>query len=102
MRYIILGIILGLIFVLSMFELDFVAKKKPKMKIDIPLMGIKNSTVIINGTHIHHWLIFTIILLMSLINMGINRIVLNVLRGFSVIMILHGLMYPDRFDFEVR
>ena len=102
MRYVILGIILGLIFVLSMFELDFVAKKKPKVKIDIPLMGIENSTVIINETHIHHWLIFTIILLMSLINVGIDRNILGVIRGFSVVMILHGLMYADRFDFEVR
>ena len=32
MRYIILGIILGLIFVLSVFELNFRVKKKPKNK----------------------------------------------------------------------
>ena len=101
MRYVVLGIIIGVIFVLSLFELDFVTKKKPKMKINIPLLGIKDSTVIINETHIHHWLIFTMILLMSLTNVGIDRNILEVIRGFSVVMILHGLMYADRFDFEV-
>ena len=34
---------------------------------------MKESTIIINDTHIHHWLIFTVILLLSKINIGINE-----------------------------
>ena len=28
--------------------------------------------------------------------------ILKMVRGFSGVMIIHGLMYSDRFDFEVR
>lgn len=101
MRYIILGAICGIIFVLLVFGNDFIAKKEPKIKIDIPLIGMKASRIIIGDKHIHHWLIFTVILLLSLIDMGVDKRMVEVLRGFCVTMIIHGLVYADRFDFEV-
>ena len=57
--------------------------------------------LIIGNKHIHHWIIFTVILLLSMINMGVDKRIVEVIRGFSVIMVVHGLMYADRFDFEV-
>lgn len=101
MRYIILGLIIGVIFVLSVFGKSFIAKQEPKIKIDIPLIGMKESRIIIGNKHIHHWIIFTVILLLSMINMGVDKRIVEVIRGFSVIMVVHGLMYADRFDFEV-
>tara|TARA_Y100000741_G_C18226181_1_gene547920 strand:+ start:671 stop:976 length:306 start_codon:yes stop_codon:yes gene_type:complete len=101
MRYIILGAIVGIIFVLLVFGNEFIAKKEPKIKIDIPLIGMKESRIIIGNKHIHHWLIFTVILLLSLIDMGVDKRMVEVLRGFCVTMIVHGLIYADRFDFEV-
>ena len=101
MRYIILGAIVGIIFVLLVFGNEFIAKKEPKIKIDIPLIGMKESRIIIGDKHIHHWLIFTVILLLSLIDMGVDKRMVEVLRGFCVTMIIHGLVYADRFDFEV-
>tara|TARA_B100000902_G_scaffold154186_1_gene150699 strand:- start:188 stop:493 length:306 start_codon:yes stop_codon:yes gene_type:complete len=101
MRYIILGAIVGIIFVLLVFGNEFIAKKEPKIKIDIPLIGMKESRIIIGDKHIHHWLIFTVILLLSLIDMGVDKRMVEVLRGFCVTMIVHGLIYADRFDFEV-
>ena len=101
MRYIILGAIVGIIFVLLVFGNEFIAKKEPKIKIDIPLIGMKESRIIIGNKHIHHWLIFTVILLLSLVDMGVDKRMVEVLRGFCVTMIVHGLIYADRFDFEV-
>ena len=101
MEYIILGIITGLIFILSVFGIKFEAKKKPKVLLNIPLIGMIDSRIIIGNKHIHHWLIFTVILLLSMIDMGVDNRIVEVIRGFSLIMVIHGLMYADRFDFEV-
>ena len=65
MRYIIWGVILGTIFILITFGLEFKVKKKPKIRMNIPKISIemKDSVVIMNDYHIHHWLIFTVLLL---------------------------------------
>lgn len=101
MRYIILGKIIGILFVLMVFGSEFVARKVPKINIDIPLIGMKESRIIIGDKHIHHWLIFIVILLLSMIDMGVDKRIIEVIRGFSITMVGHGLMYADRFDFEV-
>ena len=41
------------------------------------------------------------ILLLSMIDMGVDKRIIEVIRGFSITMVVHGLMYADRFDFEV-
>lgn len=104
MRYIIWGVILGIIFILITFGLEFKVKKKPKIRMNIPKISIemKDSVVIINDYHIHHWLIFTILLLFIELEIGIEKKIKDMIKGFSVTMILHGLMYADRFDFKLE
>ena len=104
MRYIIWGVILGLIFILLTFELNFDVKKKPKIRINIPKITIemKDSVVMVNNYHIHHWLIFSWILLMIDVGIESQDVLKDVIKGFSVIMVIHGLMYVDRFDFNIE
>ena len=109
MRYIILGKIIGILFVLMVFGDEFIAKKVPKINIDIPLIGMKESRIIIGDKHIHHWLVFIILFTIIIIikKMKKNIIykldnILNVVLGYSFIQILHGLRYKDRFDFSIN
>jgi len=65
----------------------------PNISINLPPFII-NGHIMLFGYHIHHWLIFSIILFC------IRKYNYNILKGFSVFMILHGLSYNDWYKFK--
>ena len=91
------GVILGLIYITIAFwgksEGD-----KPNIQITIGNF-IRNGHFYLFNRHIHHWMIFMIVAItISILNLNkFFSIYLDYLMGFSVVMILHGLSYFDRF-----
>ena len=78
--------------------------KAPNILITIPPF-IKNSKVVLFNKHIHHWLIFLIILLLLIIfrkNLSKYKLFLEFSIGFCFYLIIHGLQYKDAFDFTNR
>ena len=94
------GIILSYIFTRIFFG-KIKSGKSPNILINIPPFII-NSKLILFNKHIHHWLVFLIILLLLFIfrkKLSKYKSFLEFSMGFSFYMILHGLQYKDAFDF---
>jgi len=61
---------------------------------------IRNGSLFINDTHIHHWLICFSILIFTLPLQITNKSpFLRVFNGFLFTLMVQGLLYEDRFDF---
>ena len=97
MYYFISGILAALFFI-QLFICNCEGEP-PKYKISCDDFFI-NGSFYIGSRHIHHWLIFLIILIIIFSyyifypsNLGIF------IMGFSILMILHGLSYNDCFVF---
>jgi len=95
--YFILGLCLGLLFCFTLFTpyRKYPRIQYSKLLLKNPEVKIKNSSIFICKKHIHHWLIFLLILLLSYK----SKQKFNTIKGFSYIMILQGLSYRDRFCF---
>ena len=51
--------------------------------------------------HIHHWIIGTVLLLgVIIMEQYYSAKSFSVLKGIAIVLIIHGLMYKDRFDFS--
>ena len=97
MYYFISGILAALFFI-QLFICNSEGEP-PKYQINCDDFFI-NGSFYIGSRHIHHWLIFLIILIIIIpyyifypSNLG------RFIGGFSILMILHGLSYGDSFVF---
>lgn len=75
--------------------------KKPNIIINIPPFIVESKILIFNK-HIHHWVIFSFILIGLFIFKKKQQKYNNLVKfivGFSIFMIIHGLQYDDAFDF---
>lgn len=93
----ILGLILGLIYVIIVFGGKGVGEE-PNITFSIGNI-VRNGHIYLFNKHIHHWVIFMIVaIIISILNWNnFFNPYLDILMGFSVVMILHGLSYCDRF-----
>ncbi len=99
-QYRLFGILIGLIYIINIFGYRFRCKSCPNIKINLPILGIKNSKIVLYNKHIHHWLLFSLILCLSLFIILENQLIIYFIQGISVTFIIHGLIYEDRFDFQ--
>ena len=80
------GIILGISFILYFFGTNIECNSHPEYHINI------------FNIHWHHWMIGIIILLIFEL---LKNDYTEFIRGFCIILIIHGLYYEDCFDFSV-
>lgn len=99
-QYRLFGVLIGIIYIINFFGYRFICKTCPKIKVNIPFLGIKNSKLVLFGKHIHHWLFFSVILCMTLFIRLKNQYIIYLIQGLAVALIIHGLIYEDRFDFS--
>ena len=93
------GIIIGVIFIVIFFGTKIEAKSIPNIKINIGNI-VKDSHIYIFNKHLHHWFINTIILILIIIlEFYYENKILTIVKGYNIILIIHGLLYTDRFDF---
>ena len=94
------GIIVGIIFTIIFFGLEIKCKSTPKIKINIGKF-VRDSHIYLFNKHMHHWLVNLIILLLILI---VERYYpskyFKIIMGFNLVLIFHGLLYDDCFDFS--
>jgi hypothetical protein len=97
----ILGLIMGIIVLYIFFGTEIKCGATPKILINIPPIII-NSRIYIGNFHLHHWLIGVLLLLicLSLHILKFRYDIIYLLYGFTNILILHGLLYQDCFDFR--
>jgi hypothetical protein len=99
-----IGLIIGILHVFIVFGTNLDAGSKASVNINI-YPFIKDSRVIIFNSHIHHWLIYFILFLLTFYidsnSIGINTCLLHIIRSYSIVLVYHGLLYSDRFDFNV-
>ena len=95
-----IGALLGFLYILLFFGLKIEPKTEPKIKINIGNF-IQNSHITLFNKHIHHWLINLVILIVVLmIELIYSNKYFNFIKGFNIILILHGLTYDDALDFS--
>ena len=95
-----IGIIIGIIFILTFFGSEINVNSNPKIKINLGSI-IKDSHVYLFNKHIHHWFInLLILILIMVVEKYYNHPILTTIKGFNMVLIVHGLMYSDRFDFS--
>ena len=100
-KYILLliGIIIGILFVLIFFGIKIEPKSIPKIKINIGNF-VKNSHIYLFNKHLHHWFInLCILVLVFIIEKYYPSKYFNLIKGFNLVLIVHGLLYDDCFDF---
>lgn len=96
MVYLIIGIILGYIYQKVVLS----KKSKTNPKINITFYPILHNGMIIipynnkSAIHIHHWLIYSFILLLN-----IYIYIPDIIGGFAFILTIQGLSYDDCFEF---
>jgi hypothetical protein len=98
-NYFIFGNLVGIIFILIFFGVDIKPKSKPRIKINIPPF-VRDSHIIVGNKHLHHWFI-SLILFSIVFYLNNNYKLFYILEGFFFSLILQGLLYQDRFDFDV-
>ena len=96
------GFIFSLLYLYICFGSEIKCHTNPKIKINIPPFVV-NSKIIINNFHIHHWLIGLMILIcICILYFFIDYNFMYFLQGFSIVLILHGLLYQDCFEFDIK
>ena len=95
------GLVIGIIFILYFFGLKIQTKSTPKIKINIGNF-VRDSHIYLFGKHMHHWFVNLIVLIIVLI---LDRYYpckyFKIIMGFNLVLIFHGLLYSDCFDFSV-
>ena len=96
--YFIIGVLCSSICLYIFFGCEIKCNTEPNIKINIPPF-IVNSKIIIFEKHIHHWIIGLIFLFISfIISILVNSDLVYFVQSFSIVLILHGLLYQDCFD----
>ena len=97
MYYFIFGAGLSILFICYLISNN--AGEPPKFKIKCDDLFV-NGSFYIGSRHIHHWLIFLILLIIFFSYYIFYPSDLGIfIMGFSILMILHGLSYNDCFVF---
>lgn len=93
-----IGILLGVIFILIFFGCKIRCKTTPNIKINVGNF-IRNTHIYLFDKHIHHWMInlFLIIFIIFIEQFYTNKY-FDIIKGFSLVLVIHGLMYEDCFD----
>jgi hypothetical protein len=72
--------------------------EKPTISINL-YPHIRQSSIFINGYHVHHWMISALVLLVLLpIEFNQESAILSTITGFLTIFMIQGLSYNDRFQ----
>ena len=99
-QYFILGLTISSIYLYIFFGTKIECNTVPNIEINI-YPFVKKSKIYIFNKHIHHWLIGGVsLLLIGILHFFYNNKWLYFLQGFSIIQILHGLLYQDCFEFD--
>ena len=94
------GLVLGIIFVIVFFGLKIKCKSTPRIKINLGNF-VKDSHIYILGKHMHHWFINLIILgIVVILERFYPSKYFDIVKGFNLVLIFHGLLYKDCFDFS--
>ena len=97
--YLFIGIIIGLIFIFVFFGTKIKSKSMPKIKVNIGNF-VRNSHIYLFNYHIHHWFLnFIILIIIQLIQNYKNIVYFDIVKGFNIALIFHGLLYSDCFNF---
>ena len=59
----------------------------------VPDVWIRNSSLVVCGYHLHHWIMFSV----AAIVMWLSSVRNYLFYGFATVMTIHGLSYKDRF-----
>lgn len=81
------GVIIGIIYIYSFFGFKIVEKSYINYHLNFII-------------HWHHWLICLILIIIIYLYIEINKYT-YIIYGFLYILLIHGLMYKDRFDFKI-
>ncbi len=81
------GIIFGIIYIYSFFGFKIIEKSNINYHLNFII-------------HWHHWLISLILIIIMYLYFEINKYT-YILYGFLYTLLIHGLMYKDRFDFKI-
>ena len=95
LEYYIIGVLLGIIFIQCLFCNS--SGTPPKVSFEWNDYFI-NGSLYIGSRHIHHWLIFSCLYLFLLIPLYLlfpKSSIILISSGFSIVMIIHGLLYDD-------
>jgi hypothetical protein len=96
-----LGIILGIIFIIICFGFQIKEKSTPNIHINIGSF-IKKSHIILFNKHMHHWIIgSTAFIIFSILKKYYNYSIFTILQGYCIVIIFHGLLYEDCFDLSI-
>jgi hypothetical protein len=94
----VMGYFIGILFILIFFGTSIVPKSHPNIQINIGDI-VRNSHIYIFNKHIHHWLIgICVLLLVFCIEQYYSSKYFSIIKGFTSVIIVHGLLYGDRFD----
>jgi hypothetical protein len=96
------GIFFGVIFIMIFFGAKIETKSTPKIKINIGNF-VRDSHIFLFNKHVHHWFLNLIILFIVLIlDSYYHSKYFNLIIGFNLVLIFHGLLYKDCFDFSME
>ena len=98
--YFLFGILISILYLYICFGCEIECNNEPKIKINIEPIII-NSKLYIYGKHIHHWFVgLTSLCILLVLHLYIDYPLMYFLQSFSIVLILHGLLYQDCFDFD--
>ena len=97
--FFLLGLILGLLFVYICFGFEIKEKSTPKIKLNFKPFII-DSQIIVFNKHLHHWFIAAFSLIFLQVLFPKNNLY-HLLVGYLIILVMHGLLYKDCFDFNI-
>jgi hypothetical protein len=83
-----LGLIMGVVYAIIVFPGGVGCSPR----LSVTCGPFHNGMLFINGHHIHHWMLFLLILPVSLLAQTRN------ITSFAIVMIIHGLTYEDAFQ----
>jgi len=82
------GVIFGIIYIYIFFGFVIIEKSNINYHLNFII-------------HWHHWLISLILIILIYLYLEINKYT-YIIYGFLSTLLIHGLMYNDRFDFKIH
>jgi len=86
-KKIIYGIIFGIIYIYCFFGFKIIEKSNINYHLNFLI-------------HWHHWFISLILIIIIYLYFEINKYT-HIIYGFLYTLLIHGLIYKDRFDFKI-
>lgn len=95
---IVIGILIGLIYIGIMFDFKCQSGKPPRANLNIGspsrIMHVKNGSLFLAGKHLHHWMVCIILIPIFIL------VQFYVGIGMCIPMTVHGLCYKDAFNID--